>query len=553
MAPSKTDKAGATAPSEVYNWRIYLLALCASMGSAMFGYDSAFIGGAMTLPSFQQRFGLDKLSGNPLASLKANTVSTFQAGCFFGAILCYWMTERFGRKITLIVCGVVFDIGVVFQLASSGRVGFIYAGRAITGLGVGASSLLVPVYISEWSPPAIRGRLIGIFEVFLQVFQVIGFWINYAVNIHEPTTDRQWHIPFAFQLVPGSLLVIAMITQPESPRWLIKAGRVHQASQVLSRIRQLPETHEYLAWEVQSIESQLEREGQTHTGALANVKAMIREMKAPGNRVRILLGVAIMFLQNLVGANAINYYSPSIFASVGFTGSSVGLLATGIYGLVKVVSTLIFITWIVDRVGRRPPLIYGSLGALVAMLYLGIYTKISNAFSGQAPRDAGAYVAITTIYVFGVFFCCSWNSVAWIFWFVCPYSLNALNSAEIFPMRIRSICLVITTCCQWLGQFVIVYSTPYMMEGIQWGTFIFFASSIVLGIIFSYFFIPETEGVSLEEMDILFSAPGSARQKRKAVEEVIAERREEAEGLAGAEDVQEIKHESTDAKHVESV
>lgn len=108
------------APPEVNNWRIYVLALCASMGSAMFGYDSAFIGGTLTLPALTSRFGFDKVSGTALAALKANAVSTFQAGCFFGAILCYWVTQKLGRRYTLVICGLTFDIGVIFQLASTG-------------------------------------------------------------------------------------------------------------------------------------------------------------------------------------------------------------------------------------------------------------------------------------------------------------------------------------------------------------------------------------------------------------------------------------------------
>lgn len=121
MAPSEMINGSAIpVPPEVYNWRIYMLAICASMGSAMFGYDSSFIGGTLVLPSFQRRFGLKELSGTSLASLKANTVSTFQAGCFFGAIICYFLTERWGRKLTLVACGVIFNIGVILQLASSG-------------------------------------------------------------------------------------------------------------------------------------------------------------------------------------------------------------------------------------------------------------------------------------------------------------------------------------------------------------------------------------------------------------------------------------------------
>ena len=167
----------------------------------MFGYDSAFIGGALTLPSFQTRFGLESVHGTRLATLKANIVSTFQAGAFFGAILVFPVTERFGRRPTLLLCGLLFNLGAIAQLASGGKVAAIYAGRILTGtqsafgptqivardlrmilgLAGGASSLIIPFYISESSSPAIRGRLVGLFEIFFQVFQVIGK--NLLVNM----------------------------------------------------------------------------------------------------------------------------------------------------------------------------------------------------------------------------------------------------------------------------------------------------------------------------------------------------------------------------------
>ena len=127
------DNSANLAPPEVYKWRIYALAASAAMGSAMFGHDSAFIGGTLSLPSFSNRFDLASASGDKLAALKANIVSTFQAGCFFGVIICYLFTERLGRRWPLIFCGALFDLGAVLQLASGGVVGLIYAGRALTG------------------------------------------------------------------------------------------------------------------------------------------------------------------------------------------------------------------------------------------------------------------------------------------------------------------------------------------------------------------------------------------------------------------------------------
>jgi hypothetical protein len=131
LAPK--DQSSNPAPPQVYNWRVYALALSAAMGSSMFGYDSSFIGGSLSLPSFQRRFHLENVSKHEKAQLSANIVSTFQAGCFFGAIFCYFISERLGLKKTLMLCGAVFNVGVILQMAATGQLGLIYAGRALTG------------------------------------------------------------------------------------------------------------------------------------------------------------------------------------------------------------------------------------------------------------------------------------------------------------------------------------------------------------------------------------------------------------------------------------
>ncbi|KAH0607313.1 uncharacterized protein H6S33_003301 [Morchella sextelata] len=530
------DDSANPAPPEVYNWRIYALAVSAAMGSAMFGYDSAFIGGTMSLPSFQSRFGLSEATGDELATLKANIVSTFQAGCFFGAIACYAVTEKFGRKNTLMPCGVLFCIGAILQLVSDGHLGLIYGGRALTGIAVGASSLLVPIYISECSPPAIRGRLIGIFEILLQLALVVGFWVNYGVSIHEDDdSDRQWHVPFAVQLVPGSLLVILMWFQPESPRWLIKAGKTELAIKNLCTIRGLPADHQYIVWEVDTVNQQIEHENAL--GANRSVISKLKETFLPGNRNRLFIGMALMMFQNLSGINALNYYSPTIFKSIGFSGTSVGLLATGVFGIVKALATIIFMFFGVDVLGRRKSLLFGSVGALVAMFYLAGFSKLSGSFEGVAERDAGAYVAIVMIYIFAIFYALSWNGIPWIF------------CAEVFPTGIRSVCLVFTTCTQWLGQFIIVYSTPYMMNNITYGTFLFFGCSLVCGMIFAWCFLPETKGLSLEDMDIMFSLKGLATHLRPETDRIIAINREELR----TGEVSDGSIEKQGSKHVEVV
>ncbi|CAH0028134.1 unnamed protein product [Clonostachys rhizophaga] len=536
MAPKQMDMSTYSAPAAVYNWRIYALAASAAMGSAMFGYDSAFIGGAMSLPSFASRFKLANAGGTELAALKANIVSTFQAGCFFGVILCYLATDRIGRRWPLIVCGVVFDLGAILQLVSPGLVGLIYAGRALTGLAVGASSMIVPVYISESCPPAIRGRLIGIFEIFLQTFMIFGFWVNYGVNIHiSGTSDSQWHIPFALQLIPGTLLVICMFFQPESPRWLLNADRVLEARKVLQRLRQLPNDDDYLNWEINTILHQIEEENAM--GAKKSFLGKLREIALPANRIRLILGVTLMFIQNMSGINALNYYSPSIFQAIGFTGTDIGLLATGIFGIVKAGATAVFMVWGIDRLGRRKALLIGSVGAMVALYYLGAYTKLSHSFSAtpKESKDAGAYVAIVMIYTFAVFYAMSWNGIPWIF------------CAEVFPMAIRSTCLLFTTCAQWLGQFIIVYSTPYMMTNITYGTFFLFGSAVLFGVVFVFVLVPETKGLSLEDMDILFSQQGPGYTWRSKTDILVEERR-----LAGVAETlaREEKQQISEAEEV---
>ncbi|CZT05143.1 probable monosaccharide transporter [Rhynchosporium graminicola] len=489
---SANDQSAFKAPDAVYNWRVYALAVSAAMGST--------------------RFGLATAKGDELASLKANIVSTFQAGCFFGAILCYWMNEKLGRRIPLMICGSVFNVGVIMQMASNGTIGLIYAGRAFTGLGVGASSLIIPQYISECSPPAIRGRLIGVFEILLQFSLVIGFWVNYGVNENvSPTSDKQWHIPFAIQFVPGTLLIIAMYFQPESPRWLLKNNRDEEAIKSLTYIRQLPADDAYLQWEVETCKEQIQLE--FDSGANASFVRKLKAVFAPGVRNRVAIGMALMMLQNLSGINALNYYSPTIFASIGFTGTSTGLLATGVFGLVKAFATLGFMIWGIDKLGRRKSLLIGSIGAIIAMFYLAGFSNLSGSFGGTAKQDAGAYVAIVMIYLFAIFYAMSWNGIPWIF------------CAEVFPTGTRSLCLVFTTCTQWLGQFIIVYSTPYMMENVKYGTFIFFGSSLVVGIIFVILFMPETKGLSLEDMDIMFNLAGLAHSMRAKTDAIIAERR----------------------------
>lgn len=171
-------------PPSVYNWRVYVLAVVASCGSNMIGYTSAFIGTTITLNSFRREFGTDKMSTAERNLISENIVSLFIAGAFFGALLTYVLSHWIGRKWCLAIASATFTLGAALQCAASSHLGLgiMYAGRVLSGLGTGVASNIIPIYLSELAPPAIRGRLVGLYELGWQVGGLVGFWINVSLE-----------------------------------------------------------------------------------------------------------------------------------------------------------------------------------------------------------------------------------------------------------------------------------------------------------------------------------------------------------------------------------
>ncbi|OAG00718.1 general substrate transporter [Paraphaeosphaeria sporulosa] len=417
-------------PMEIHGTWPYILAFPAA-------WDSAFIGTTLALPSFKHRFGLDTVSPKELTNLSSKIVSTFQAGAFFGAIFGFLFAERWGRKITIMGGGALFMVGAGLML--HGTLG-LYAECALTGPAIGATSTMIPIYIAECSPALIRGRLVGIFEIMLQIALVFGFWVNYA----------------AAQFIPAGLLLISMPFIIESPRWLLSKNRISQATKALCWVRNLPAEHAYIVAEMEEILTAITHELEVSGGRRSTIR-IFREIGAPGIRNRVLISVLLMLLQNLTGINAINYYRPTILKAIGYTRTSDGLLATGIYGLVKIITTLISMVFFVDRFGRRPALL------------------VRGSFEGKTPaRDSWSQAALGMIYIYAIFYGFSWNGIPWIF------------ASEVLPTRVR-------TLGMWLAQLMVVYSLLQMIAGITYGTFIFFGSCMVVAFIFAYFFVPETK------------------------------------------------------------
>lgn len=362
-----------------------------------FGWDSSVIGGVIVLPPFVEDFGLGDPDSAESANLAANIVSTLQAGCFLGALIASPLTDRFGRKWCLIGISIVIMLGVVMQAAASGHLGPMYAGRFLAGVGVGAASTINPIYVSENAPRAIRGLLTGLYQLFIVTGGMIAFWINYSVSLHF-SGKSMYIFPLAIQALPAALLCFCMLLCQESPRWLARQDRWEDTKRVLSRIRNLPDTHPYIQEEFQEIVDQLEHERQLIGDA--TFWNLQREMwTIPGNRRRALISIILMISQQMTGTNAINTYAPTIFQNLGLTGTSTSLFSTGIYGIVKVTSCIIFLLFMADSLGRRRSLLWTAVGQGLAMFYIGLYVRIAPPKEGEEVPGAG-YFALVCIFLF---------------------------------------------------------------------------------------------------------------------------------------------------------
>ncbi|KAJ4024725.1 hypothetical protein NW752_003272 [Fusarium irregulare] len=488
-------------PKAVYNWRVYTCAAIASFASCMIGYDSAFIGTTIALPSFTEEFDFASYEPNQLALLKANIVSVYQAGAFFGSLFAYITSYFIGRRYSLIAFSFVFMLGAGMMLGANAErgLGLIIGGRVLAGVGVGACSNMVPIYCSELSPPAIRGRLVGIYELGWQIGGLVGFWINYGLAETMAPSHKQWIIPFAVQLIPAGMLLFGAFWIKESPRWLFSKGRREEAMKNLCWLRQLSPEDLYIVEEVSYMDQELDRYNrEVGPGFWKPFSAL----KSRQIQWRFFLGGMMFLWQNGSGINAINYYSPTVFKSIGIQGTNTGFLTTGIFGVVKTAVTIIFILFLIETVGRRKLLIIGSVGGSLCMWFIGAYIKVANPAGKVAAAEAagaaapsmssGGIAAVFFFYLWTVFYSPTWNPIPWV-----------LNS-EMFDEKSRSLGQASAAANNWFWNFIVSRFTPQMFIKMGYGVYFFFASLMILSATFVFFFIPETKGLPLDTMNRLF-------------------------------------------------
>ncbi|RUS31500.1 general substrate transporter [Jimgerdemannia flammicorona] len=446
----------------------------ACMGGFLFGYDIGVISGVLVMPTFATTFGINAAQA---ADLKGNVVSFLQIGCCFGALLINFVADHYGRKVAIFGSSIVSIFGGILQTVSVGKLSVLIIGRFFAGVGIGANSMLVPMYIAEIAPRKLRGRLGTLWQFLIVLGICVSYWVDYLCLKVLPPSDLQWQLALGLQIVPGVVLAIGIIFMPESLRWLAAHDRHEEARCTLSKLRGLYESDHSVTAEMEAIQDAIDCERETSTGKLTEIFQVVN------------------FKRLWTGSNAINYYAPVIFQSIGITSAEIDVLATGVYGTVKVAFVFASFFMIDTKLGRRRTLMIGSAFMCTAFYILGTMTKLnSDNNGGSVGGSVGSlgYVAIFSVYLFAIGYEFSWGPIVWI---VC---------SEIYPTRIRAICLSITTAFNWGNNAIIGKVTPIMLVNIGWGTYFLFGSFAVVMGLFVFFFLPETRGRSLEEMEEIF-------------------------------------------------
>ncbi len=436
---------------------IYFVSIVAALGGLLFGYDTAVIAGAIGF--IETKFQLSP-------AMTGWAASSAIWGCVAGALSAGYISDRWGRKKVLIVTAILFAISAIGSAIPENLTQFVLA-RFIGGVGVGAASMLSPMYISEVAPASKRGMLVTLYQLAI----VLGINLIYFVNLEIAgmgddswNTEYGWRYMLGSETIPAVLFMITLFFVPESPRWLAGKGRDKEAMNVLEKVN----GEEKARLVMQEVKATLREE-----------KGTIRELFAPGLRTAMIVGMFLAMFSQITGINAIIYYAPEIFKSVGF-GTDSALLQTVIIGITNTVFTFVAIRFI-DRAGRRKLLLWGVSGMILCLTGVGIVFWFDLS-SGP--------LLLFFILGFIASFASSLGPIPWVI------------ISEIFPTKTRGIAMSFATFTLWIGVVLVTQLTPVLLDSLGGAiTFWIFAGNAILLLIFTYRMIPETKGKTLEEIE----------------------------------------------------
>ncbi|GMM27838.1 hypothetical protein DAMA08_005540 [Martiniozyma asiatica (nom. inval.)] len=474
-------------------WKTWMICGFASFGGIFFGYDSGYISGVMGMNFFIHEFTGKINNGTDSFVLdswqKSLITSILSAGTFFGSIFAGDLSDFYGRRFTIITGCLVFLVGVVLQTASS-TIALLAVGRVIAGFGIGFVSSVIILYMSEIAPKKVRGTIVSGYQFCVTIGLLLASCVDYGTQNY--TNSGSYRIPIALQMLWAIILSGGLFFLPESPRYFVKKGNFEQAALVLSILRQQPVESAYVQEELAEIVNNHEREqaliptqtyfqswGACFTGSLRDQSSNLR---------RTILGTSLQMMQQWTGINFIFYFGTTFFQQLGTIKNE--FLISIITTLVNVCSTpLSFYT--IEKMGRRVLMIYGAVGMVICEFIVAI----AGTVDGDNSKTVSAMIAFICIYIF--FFASTWGPGAWVI------------IGEIFPLPIRSRGVGLSTASNWLWNCIISVITPYMVDKDEGnlGAKVFFIWGSLCGscLVYAIFLIPETKGLTLEEIDTMLA------------------------------------------------
>ena len=437
---------------ESINLRYVLFLACtAALGGLLFGFDIAIITGAG--PFLTHHFSLSDLG-------LGWAFSSLLFGCVFGSLASGRLADRYGRKPLLLIVAVLFALTSIATALAPSFSAFITA-RFVGGIAVGGVSLLSPMYVSEVSPPSIRGRMGTLYQMSI----IVGIIVSYGINfLLRNTGPANWRWMFASGVIPSGVFLVCVLIAPESPRFLALKGRREEAFRLLARIS----GKRVAQMQVSEIEASLHKEAQNWRGLLR-----------PGMRRALAVSTGLAILIHFSGINTVIDYAPAIFQSAGWKVDG-ALASTFLVGITEFLFTIVSLGFI-DRYGRKPLYVFGSAGMGLCLLTM-VWTILTRHFYG------GVVLALILSYL-----ACFATCIGPVFWTLVP---------EIFPNDIRGIAMTVPVLVQWVANAIVVLLFPYAFHVIGKAfTFGVLALMAIAQGVFTLLYVPETKDRSLEEIE----------------------------------------------------
>jgi len=432
-------------------WYVLSVTLVAAIGGLIFGFDTAIVAGATRY--MKEQFALDSLQ-------EGWAVGIVLIGCMFGAGLAGPVSDRIGRRRFMLVSAALFLVSAV-GCAVPRTIAEFMIFRFVGGLGIGSAAVLSPLYIAEVAPARARGALVSVNQLAIVTGILLAYFVNWAFAGAGPAN---WRWMYGMGAVPSVLFFLLLLRVPESPRWLVKNGREGEALTVLTRA----DSAAAAAAGIREIKD-----------TLALEEGSLRELFRPAFRRPLLIAIVLAVFQQVTGINAILYYAPRIFEGAGFARMS-AIGQSTIVGLVNMLFTVVAIV-LADKVGRRPLLLVATGGMGLSLVLLGVAFK-----SPFLP--ASALLFIILLYI--AFFASAMGPLVWVV------------MAEIFPTKVRGSAMGLATLVLWLADFAVTLTFPVISDRFHPSTaFWLYAAMCALDLVFMGFFLPETKGKTLEEIE----------------------------------------------------